>query len=108
MTGEIVLVPFPFAELTSIKIRPAVVVCVTKDGRQDITVCSISSVLPQRPLSSNEILLSPDSVNNLRTKSVLKVDRISTLREYKIVSRVGKLNDADFMRFKEVFQHLIE
>jgi len=45
-TGEIVLVPFPFSELTNIKVRPAVVVSSTKDKFEDIIVSAISSVIP--------------------------------------------------------------
>ncbi len=30
-TGDIVIIPFPFAELTNIKARPAVVIAETKD-----------------------------------------------------------------------------
>lgn len=31
-TGDIVLIPFPFAEFTNRKVRPAVVVCETADS----------------------------------------------------------------------------
>ena len=30
-TGDIVLIPFPFSELSEVKLRPAVVVTTTKD-----------------------------------------------------------------------------
>ena len=30
-TGDIILIPFPFAELTNIKVRPAVIATITKD-----------------------------------------------------------------------------
>lgn len=30
-TGEVILIPFPFADLTNKKVRPAVVICETKD-----------------------------------------------------------------------------
>ena len=33
--GEIILIPFPFAEFTNKKVRPAVVVCETKDKFKD-------------------------------------------------------------------------
>ncbi len=41
-TGDIVLLPFPFAELTNTKVRPTVVVCETKDKYKDLVVCAIS------------------------------------------------------------------
>ncbi len=42
-TGDIILIPFPFSELTEIKIRPAVVVAVTKDKYNDVVLAAISS-----------------------------------------------------------------
>ncbi|CAN5745601.1 hypothetical protein BH20ACI4_BH20ACI4_09690 [soil metagenome] len=35
-TGDTVLIPFPFAELTNKKIRPAAVVCETNDVYKDL------------------------------------------------------------------------
>ncbi len=42
-TGDIILIPFPFSELTEIKVRPAVVVAVTKDKYNDVVLSAISS-----------------------------------------------------------------
>lgn len=51
-TGEIVLVPFTFSELTNIKVRPAVVISATKDKNEDLIVSAISSVIP--PIHSHQ------------------------------------------------------
>ncbi len=104
--GDIVLVPFPFAELTKIKIRPAVVIAITSDKYKDVIVAAVSSVVPQK-LSANEILLSPDASNNLRAKSVLKVDRLVTLKKENIVSVLGKLKRKNSTRLKTVFVNLV-
>jgi RNA binding exosome subunit len=56
--GEIILIPFPFAELTNIKIRPAVVIAETDDKYKDLVVSAISSVVPSK-ISNREILLKP-------------------------------------------------
>lgn len=78
-TGDIVLLPFPFAELTNTKVRPTVVVCETKDKYKDSVVCAVSSVVPKN-LTENEILLQNDKHNNLRAVSIVKVDRIFTAK----------------------------
>lgn len=106
-TGIVVLLPFPFAELTNVKVRPAVVICQTKDFYQDLVVCAISSVVPTS-LSENEIMLQPDAENNLRKTSVLKVDRIVTAKKETVIKELGKLNDKDLAIFKQKFQSLIE
>ena len=65
--GDIVLIPFPFAELTNIKVRPAVVLTQTEDKYKDIVVSAISSVVPDK-ISKRELILSPDKINKLRVK----------------------------------------
>ena len=63
-TGNIILVPFPFSELTNIKVRPAVVISTTKDKYEDVIVSAISSVIPDS-ISANEIIIESNSINNL-------------------------------------------
>ena len=93
-TGDLILIPFPFAELTNRKIRPAVVIATTKDKFRDLIVAAISSVIPQK-LSENEILLEPDKTNKLRVKSVIKVDRIGTLKKEDKIAELGKLSERE-------------
>lgn len=106
-TGEIVLIPFPFAEFNRRKVRPAAVVCETKDGFRDLVLCAISSVLPDQP-TDNEILIKTDSVNQLRKDSVLKVNRIVTAKKQDIIAKIGKLGSADLLDFKQKFKGLVE
>jgi len=88
--GSIILVPFPFAELTNRKVRPAVVITETADKYKDIVVSAISSVVPAN-LSKHEILLKPDRINNLRAVSILKADRIVTLKREDKIADLGSL-----------------
>ncbi len=83
-TGNIILVPFPFSEITNIKVRPAVVISTTKDKYEDVIVSAISSVIPDS-ISANEIIIESNSINNLRVKSVLKVDRIVTIKRNQLL-----------------------
>ena len=106
-TGEIVLIPFPFAELTNKKVRPAIVICETKDFYKDLVVCAISSVVPKK-LTANEMLLTKDSINNLRVNSVAKIDRIVTAKRSDVIASLGKLSEADLENFKDKFVKLID
>jgi len=87
-TGDIILIPFPFAELTNRKVRPATLVCETKDVYKDLVLCAISSVIPAK-LSENEMLLSVDKENGLRKESVLKIDRIVTAKEQDVIAKTA-------------------
>ena len=104
---EIVLVSYPFSDLTGAKVRPAVVVCETQDKYKDLVVCAISSVIP-KSLSVNEILLPTDNSNNLRTNSIIKVARIFTAKQHDIIFRLGKLSQTDLDNFKKTFKNLVE
>jgi len=89
-TGEIVLIPFPFAELTNIKVRPAVVVSTTRDTFSDLILCAISSVVPNE-LNSFEI-----------------VDRIITLKKDSIITELGALIEDEMGLFKTRFKQIID
>jgi len=91
--GDIVLVPFPFTDLSTTKLRPAVVLWVDSAG-DDITLCFISSQNLTR-LSPNEFVLDasdPDFSNTgLKVTSKVRVTRIATLERRLITRRIGKL-----------------
>ncbi len=106
-TGDIVLIPFPFAELTNKKVRPAAVVCETKDVYKDLVLCAISSVVPPK-LTENEILLVRDNQNGLRKNSVLKTDRIVTAKVGDVIARIGELSASDSEKFREKFKRLVD
>ena len=106
ITGTIVLIPFPFAELSNVKVRPALVVCETKDKYGDLILCAISSVLPVT-FSSFEIAIHPNQLNKLRVPSVLKVDRIVTLKKEAVITTLGTLSDSEINLFKIKFKDLV-
>ncbi|MBK7445831.1 MAG: type II toxin-antitoxin system PemK/MazF family toxin [Ignavibacteria bacterium] len=106
-TGNIILVPFPFSELTNIKVRPAVVISTTKDKYEDVIVSAISSVIPDS-ISANEIIIESNSINNLRVKSVLKVDRIVTIKKESVIAMIGNLSENELNLFKSVFKDLVK
>ncbi len=100
------LIPFPFAELTSVKVRPAVIICETKDKYKDIVVSAISSIVP-KDLSENEILIRPGKENKLKTNSMIKVDRIVTVKRDDIIAELGKLEPKQVELFKTKFKNLV-
>lgn len=106
-TGEIVLIPFPFAEFTHKKVRPAAVVCETKDAFRDLVLCAISSVIPDN-VSENETLLLVDDRNGLRKDSILKVDRIVTAKYQDVIAKIGSLSNDDLDKFKKIFKNLVK
>ena len=105
--GDIILVPFPFTDFSTKKLRPAVVIGLTDDKYKDVIVSAISSVVSHK-LSKSEILLRPTSVNKLRATSIIKVDRIVTLKSADIVGRLGKLSSSEIENFRMQFKELVD
>lgn len=105
--GDIILIQFPFSDLSDRKLRPAIVVTETKDAYNDIVICAISSVIPMK-LSDREILIKSSTVNELRADSIIKVDRLATLKKTDVRARLGKLNRKELSFFRSEFCKLLD
>jgi mRNA interferase MazF len=92
---SVVLVPFPFDDLTSIKVRP--VVCLTSEiGKyKHIVVAFISSKIPEELLDT-DIVISIQSSNNqvtgLMVDSVIRLHKIVTIPKQIMKRKLGVLN----------------
>ena len=91
--GDIVLVNFPFTDLSQTKLRPAVVLWVNP-RIDEITLCFISSQNINN-LSYDEFLIEPGdpefTKTGLRVASKVRVTRIVTLEGRLILRRLGEL-----------------
>ena len=93
MKGKIVLLPFPFTDLTKAKLRPALVFLESKD---DVVVCFISSKI-DKTLSDTDILLSTKhkefELSGLKVDSVIKLDKIATILKELIIGEIGCIGE---------------
>ncbi|MGQ9691216.1 MAG: type II toxin-antitoxin system PemK/MazF family toxin [Thermoproteota archaeon] len=91
MKGKIVLVPFPFTDLTTVKFRPALVLF---EGERDVVVAFISSRIPQE-LKLTDFLIEkthPDfKSTGLKMDSVIKLDKVATLLKDLIAGEIGEI-----------------
>lgn len=104
--GQIILVPFPFAELTNKKVRPAVVITETADKYKDIVVSAISSVVPSK-LSKREIIIKANNANNLRVNSIIKSDRLLTVKREDVITTLGTFSEKEINTFRSVLTQMI-
>lgn len=87
--GTIVLVPFPFTDLTGSKVRPAVIVSKGKIGA-DVTVLFITS---QPKLRGRYLVpVTPGKENGLKTKSKIVCSKIATLEAKIVLGELGTVS----------------
>ena len=72
--GDIVLIPFPFTDLTGVKNRPALVLVETDS---DITVSFITTQVKWE--EEYDIRLEPTEENGLKKTSLIRLSRLSTI-----------------------------
>jgi mRNA interferase MazF len=89
--GDLILVPFPFTDLTATKIRPALVIWT---DQLDVTVCFISSQNLSK-ISVEEFIveeLDPEfSQTGLKISSKIMVSKIVTIERSLIKRKLGNL-----------------
>lgn len=85
--GDVVLVRFPFTNLSGSKLRPAVVI---SDNSLDLTVCFITTQLQWK--ESTDVELAPHLSNGLRKQSLIRTSKISTLDRSLAKGLLGQLN----------------
>lgn len=102
--GEIVLIPFPFTDLSGQKIRPALVLHNEKK-EEDCIVSFISSVQSQR-LGKFDVSVTPSALNGFKIKSTIKVNRIATLQKKLILGRLGTLEKSFLTKVDSLLKDL--
>ena len=94
--GDVVLVPFPFTDLTRQKARPAVVVSSERfnAASADVILVAISSKLPATS-NDTDLVLQHGSADfqttGLRVSSVIRTAKLVTLQQSLIYTTLGKL-----------------
>ena len=92
MKGKIVLLPFPFTNLTSTKRRPALVLL---ERPNDDVVAFISSKIP-KPTELHQIVIDKNhrtfSMTGLKVSSSIYLDKIATIDKKLIIGELGQVS----------------
>ena len=90
--GEIVLITFPFTDLSGSKLRPAVILSETSI---DLVVSFITTQIGwQEP---TDVLLLPNAENGLKKQSLIRTGKIATLDKSLAKGLLGKLTSIDLL-----------
>lgn len=109
--GKVVLVPFPFDDLSTIKVRPALCLTEPIGPNRHIIVAFITSRIDSE-LSATDILLDPthpDFANTgLKVASTLKLHRMITVTTRLIRRELGALSSGQQVQVDDGLRRLLE
>ena len=90
---DIVLVPFPFSDLSGLKVRPVLILSndVYNDQSADVVVCGLTTNLRPLPYS---IIIEPSDIEvsgTLRHTSRIKADTVASLEQSILIKQIARL-----------------
>jgi len=104
--GEVILIPFPFTDLSTFKQRPALIISSQNFNRRqgDIIIAAITSHIPQKPSSYDYLLLKTDQhMAGLPKSSLVKLGKIVTIDQRLIRKRLGCISEKTA---EEIFERI--
>ena len=102
--GDVVLVPFPFTDLSTAKQRPALIISSDRynSEREDLLLAAISSQV-KSPVPWDEFLIPQSDLvaSGLPKSSIVKLAKMVSLHQSLVVKRIGSMPNstlAEIMR----------
>ena len=111
MKGKIVLVQFPFDDLSDLKVRPAYCLTNTIGDYNHVIFSLITSRIPTTLLDTDLVidLTHPDfKLSGLKQPSTIRLDHLVTLRQSMIRRELGSLSLTTQHKIVEVIANLIQ
>jgi mRNA interferase MazF len=84
--GDIVLIPFPFTDLSGLKNRPALILI---SGESDITVSFITTQLKWQ--ENYDVKIEPSAKNRLKKTSLIRLSKLATIDKDLVIGKLGDL-----------------
>ena len=101
--ADIILIPFPFTNLSDTKIRPCLVLI---DAEYDVTVSFITTQTGWNDPAS--VAINPSQSNGLKKESLIRLNKLATIDKELIIGTIGKLEPNEMIsinqKLREVFQ----
>ncbi len=87
--GDLVLIPFPFTDLTGSKNRPPLVLA---SGKLDVTVSFISTQLKWK--EKTDLSIAPNNKNGLKKESLIRLSKLATIDKDLVLGRLGRIDES--------------
>jgi len=101
--GDILLIPFPFTDLTGQKNRPALVL-ITADT--DITVAFVTSQIKWQ--DEHDLKLEPSTENGLKKTSLVRLSKLATIYNELVIGKLGSLTETDIQQLNKNLIKLLQ
>src|SRR3989338_320892 len=106
---SIVLVPFPYSDLSGKKVRPALILSSPKFNKdEDVIICALTSnIKHNRPYSL--IVTEQDTVQHrLMEESQVRADTLTRIKKDLIIKEIDVLNDIAFKKVLQILKIIFE
>lgn len=90
--GDIVLMPFPFTDLSGIKNRPALILV---DGESDITVSFITTQLKWQ--EEFDVKIEALKTNGLKKTSLIRLSKLATIDKDLVIGNLGIYHQSNYL-----------
>lgn len=107
---DIVLVPFPFSDLSGQKVRPVLILSNDAYNRQsaDVVACGLTTNLSPVPYSITIEVTDVEQPGTLRHKSKIKADTIASLEQTILIKQIARLKLPVFRQAIAMIEDLIK
>ena len=109
--GKIVLLPFPFDDFSSLKVRPALCLTNSIGDYNHLVVAFITSSVPGQILNSDLIIDEADKhflPTGLKKSSTVRLHKLLTVSCKIVLRELGRISDDDMtvvdFKIKELFE----
>lgn len=101
------LIPFPFTDLSSSKLRPALIISKNNSLNEDIIVSFISTKISKE---SNAIFLSHKDEeflhSGLKKDSEIRLNKLATLKKSLILGEIGNVSEKFLQKHQKKFYNI--
>ncbi|SDH09041.1 type II toxin-antitoxin system PemK/MazF family toxin [Psychroflexus sediminis] len=101
--GDIVLIPFPFTDLSGSKNRPAVVLISTDE---DVSICFMTTQLKWQ--SDFDVNIQPSETNGLKKESLIRLNKLATINKNLVLGRLGGLDTNELKKLNVSLIRILE
>jgi len=107
---DIILVPFPFSNLSGQKVRPVLILSNDAYNQQsaDVVVCGLTTNLRPAPYSIIVNVTDVEQPGTLRHRSKIKADTIASLEQSLLIKQIARLKLSVFKQVVAEIEDLIQ